>query len=368
MASTVPPFPTSYELVSDRIDKIDPIAYARTRNYIDGDVTYLAPYISRGVISAKQVLEGVRSNGYQIKDIEKFVQELAWREYFQRVWQAKGNHLFEDLKQPQPAVLHQKMIAALQNGNTGIEAIDQQIQQLYQTGYMHNHARMYVASVACNTGKAHWLVPARWMYYHLLDGDWASNACSWQWVAGTFSSKQYYANQENINRYLHSTQRNTFLDVDYEWLPRMPIPAALEGTSDIAWHTELPSTPIPSLDPKLPTLIYNSYNLDPQWRAGEQVNRVLLLEPSHFKKYPISGQVLQFILGLSENIPGIQCFTGEVAHLTNLVSPDSIISKEHPAFDHYPGAKDERDWLFPNVTGYFLSFSSFWKRVRDQSF
>jgi deoxyribodipyrimidine photo-lyase len=98
------------------------------------------------------------------------------------------------------------------------------VEELKQTGYMHNHLRMYVAAIACNIGHSHWHLPARWMYYHLLDADWASNALSWQWVAGSFSSKKYYANQENINKYCHTQQRNTFLDVSYEAYETMPTP------------------------------------------------------------------------------------------------------------------------------------------------
>ncbi len=357
-----PTFPADYESIKRRVEAADPLAYARTRNYIDGAVTYLSPYISRGVISTRQVLDTVLAKGYALQSIEKFFQELAWREYFQRVWQAKGDELFNDLRQPQPEVMHRKMITALQNTATGIDAIDQQIKQLYQRGYLHNHARMYVAAIACNVGKAHWLAPARWMYFHLLDGDWASNSCSWQWTAGAFSSKKYFANQGNINHFLNSSQRNTFLDVGYDWLPRIPIPDVLLDTTDQQLHTPLPHTPAPSLDATLPTLVYNSYQLDPLWREHERANRVLLLEPSHFQKYPVSARVLQFIIDLSKNIPGIQIFNGEITDLTKLISPESIISKEHHAF-RYPGKKDVRDWLFPHVTGYFPSFSAFWKKA-----
>ena len=94
---------------------------------------------------------------------------------------------------------------------TGIQAIDKSIESLFETGYMHNHSRLYLATLTCNIGKSYWLHPAKWMYYHLLDGDWASNACSWQWVAGANSSKKYFANQENINKYTASKQLNPFM-------------------------------------------------------------------------------------------------------------------------------------------------------------
>ena len=65
---------------------------------------------------------------------------------------------------------------------------------------------MYVASIACNIAQSHWIVPAKWMYYYLLDADWASNSLSWQWVAGT-NLKKYFANQQNINNLFYQSNR-----------------------------------------------------------------------------------------------------------------------------------------------------------------
>jgi deoxyribodipyrimidine photo-lyase len=73
----------------EKLDEIDPVKYGRTRNYVNGAVTCLSPYISRGVISTKQVLEVVLEKGYPISEIESFVKELCWRDYFQRVGQVK---------------------------------------------------------------------------------------------------------------------------------------------------------------------------------------------------------------------------------------------------------------------------------------
>ncbi len=359
-------FPTDYRAIIERVDGIDPLRYGKTRNFIDGAVTYLSPYISRGVISVKQVQESVLAKGYPRGAIEKFLQELAWREYFQRVWQAKGNLLFQDLKHPQADVLHHQMIQALVEATTGIDAIDKSIREFYNTGYLHNHVRMYVASIACNFGSAHWSAPAQWMYYHLLDGDLASNTCSWQWVAGAFSSKKYYCNQENINRFTHSNQQNTFLDLPVEDLDKAPTPDMLKLTSPLSLKILLPDSKTPSIDITMPTLIYNSYNLDPLWRKDEKVNRILLLEPSHFQKFPVSEKVITFILNLSKNVPNIQFMIGEVSQLEQLyvaseVRTEWLISKEHPAFKYYPGQKDERDWMYPEISGYYNSFFSFWK-------
>ena len=366
-------FPTEYEKVLERVNAIDPIKYAKTRNFINGQITYLSPYITRGVISTKQVMDKLLEKQYPYPAIEKIIQELAWREYFQRVWQSKGTQIWEDLKQDQQEVEHHKMINAIQLAKTGIESIDSAIHGLYEKGYMHNHSRMYLGSIACNIGKAHWLEPSKWMYYHLLDGDIASNNCSWQWVAGAFSSKKYYCNQENINKYTFSKQQNTFLDKPYEQLVEMPIPDALQETTVLELKTNLPKNTCPQINTELPTLIYNSYNLDPLWRKDEKANRVLLLEPSHFNQYPVSDKVIEFIIGLSKNIEGLQMFKGEIEEIKKLYLADSlwddqkIISKEHTAFTYYPGIKDQRDWMFPEVNGYYPSFFSYWKKA-ERSF
>jgi deoxyribodipyrimidine photo-lyase len=354
-------FPTTYNSIIQRLENIHPIQYAKTRNFIDGNVTYLSPYVSRGVVSLRQVAAQSLKK-YQPHQIQKFLQELAWREYWQRVWQNMGDKIFTDIKHEQPQVLHNGMITAIENAATGIEAIDQHIKLLYEKGYMHNHVRMYVSSIACNIAKAHWLQPAQWMYYHLLDGDLASNSLSWQWVAGPFSSKKYYCNQENINRYTYSKQQGTFLDYPYEMLTQMEIPEVLKDVAIFSAVTKLPVTELPTIKDGLPVLIYNAYNLDPNWHAAEKANRILLLEPSHYKKFPVSEKVVQFIIDLSKNIKGIQIFTGEFTEIKSIATANEIIYKSHPAYIHYSGTAEKYDELFPEVTGYYASFSAYWKK------
>ncbi len=358
-------FPTDFDSILARIDQVDPVKYASTRNFINGAVTRLSPYISRGVISTRTVLESVLKRGYDPKRIQKFIQELAWREYYQRTWQAKSDSISQDLKWPQAKMANREMPQSIVSASTGITAIDEAITGLYETGYVHNHVRMYTASIACNVGQSHWLVPARWMYYHLIDGDWASNALSWQWVAGTSSSKKYYANQENINRYCHTAQRGTFLDVEYEDLESDQIPPELTTTLLPDLKTALPEKQGLTLEADIPTLVYNSHNLDPMWNSNFEANRILLLEPSHFQKYPVSDSVIEFVLALSRNIEGLQPFVGEFSDLVDRYGLSDVRYKEHPLNGHYSGTQESRDWMF-DVTGYYPSFFSFWKKCERQ--
>jgi deoxyribodipyrimidine photo-lyase len=295
--------------------------------------------------------------------VEQFVKELCWRDYFQRIGQSHTAELLEDTGRPQENIIHRQMPAAILHARTGIEAIDEGILELYETGYMHNHMRMYVASMATNIARAHWKVPAQWMYYHLLDADFASNTCSWQWVCGVRSQKRYYANQENINTYFASNQRGTFLDTSYEALEKLPVPEILQSQMAFSATINLPETPEPRIESGYPVFLYNAYNLDPAWHAGERGSRILLLEPTHFQRWPVSPKTLQFILGLSKNIPEIQIYAAAFSDLQNLAGGSPVYFKEHPLFRHYQGRMEPRDWIVPQVEGYYPSFFQYWKKI-----
>ena len=355
-------FTVEYASILKKIDAINPVKYAHSRNYIDGQVNYLSPYISRGLISTKQVLASLKGKGYSFDQLEPLVQQLCWRDYFQRIAQVKD--INTEIKNVQEQVIHYAIPLSILEAKTGIQAIDKAIETLFESGYMHNHNRLYLAALTCNMGKSHWLPPAKWMYYHLLDGDWASNACSWQWVAGANSSKKYYANQENINKYTASKQRNTYLDTSYEVLPEMEIPASLTTTEEFNFEKTLPEGDSIQIIPDQPIFIYNYYNLDPLWHKDEPGNRILLLEPEFFQNYPISKKCMDFMLDLSKNIQGIQIYVGSFQAFSAEYKETSIYYKEHPINFGFFGIQEERDWIANDVSGYYPSFFSYWKKVK----
>tara|TARA_B110000971_G_scaffold32033_1_gene29552 strand:- start:1431 stop:2549 length:1119 start_codon:yes stop_codon:yes gene_type:complete len=359
-------FPLTYLEIKQRVRAVEPVKYASTRNYINGSVSYLSPYISRGIISTKFILNEVLDKGYKPAQIEKFIQELAWRDYWQQIWIAKGEDINQDLKHPQTPVTNHAIPLAVAEAKTGIEAIDKGIEAFYKTGYLHNHLRMYIASITCNVAQSHWKVPAKWMYYHLLDADWASNALSWQWVAGSNANKKYVANQDNVNKYCFSQQKETFLDVPYEAFASMSIPEILQTTKNITLTTPLPKQITLEITENLPTLLYNFYNLDPIWKKELSANRILILEPSQFQKHPVSQKTIDFTLNIAkENISNIQVYVGEFAELTAAYNLNEIFYKEHPLNKHYHGTEEPREWMF-NVKGYYPSFFSYWKKCKKE--
>lgn len=368
-------FPLNYEAILARIDAIDPKHYAKSRNYIDGGVSFLSPYISRGVISTKVVYQRLKDKGISLFHMEKFVQELAWRDFWQRQWQHHGAAINQDLKRAQEEVQRYGIPEAVIQAKTGIQAIDQAIKELYSSGYMHNHLRMYVSSLVCNVAKCHWYQPAQWMFHHLLDGDWASNALSWQWVAGSNSNKKYWANQENINHFCRTSQNGSYLDKTYDALPAQESPSELTHVADLTQIlADTPESKTKYSSFKLSAdknqeapstlCVYTPYNLDPNWRSELDAKRVLLLDEAYLQTYPISPKVLDFIIELGQaNIPELAVVFGSFDTLKTAFPNSAIYIKEHPAFSYNADVVDSRDWLAQEAP-YKGSFFSYWKGVR----
>tara|TARA_B100000401_G_scaffold434845_1_gene375630 strand:+ start:415 stop:1491 length:1077 start_codon:yes stop_codon:yes gene_type:complete len=352
---------TDYNEIINKIDKINPIKYGKDRNYINGSVSRLSPYISRGVISPKYIYNFLINKGYTLMKIQKFVQELVWREYWQFIWM--NNKIDKDLKNTQNDVLQYGIPFSILNHSTKIKAIDNAIKELYREGYIHNHLRMYIASVTTNIAKYHWRIPAKWMYNHLLDADWGSNALSWQWVCGSNSNKKYYANQDNINRFTNTFQKDTILDHSYEELIKMKQPLSFVENTLLKLKTNLPLKNNFIKNDDKPMCIYNFYNLDVKWREKINAHRVLLIEPSIFTKYPISKKSLEFMIELSKNISNIKIFVGEFKELP--IGNSKVYFKEHPLNYNYKGTEDSREWLcFPSTK--FKSFFKHWNYVVRQ--
>lgn len=124
----------------------------------------------------------------------------------------------------------------------------------------------------------------------------------------------------------------------------------------------LPAQQAITVNTNLPTYIYNFYNLDSHWHHTVAANRVLLLEPSFFQKYPVCGHTISFVLKLASNISNIQVYVGEFADLSAVLGPSAIHYKEHPTNRHYMGTQHPRDWMFEEVQAYFPSFFAYWKK------
>lgn len=187
------------------LHKVDFIAYAKTRNLLTGAVTRLSPYIRYGVLSLREIRNYILERVENPEDATKLINELAWRDYWQRLYSKLGTGIWQNQEEYKtgykPADYAANLPLDITKGITGRVCIDSFSQELRETGYLHNHIRMWLAAYIIHWRHIQWQAGAKWFLQHLLDGDPASNNMSWQWVASTFSHKPYFFNRENLERY-----------------------------------------------------------------------------------------------------------------------------------------------------------------------
>jgi deoxyribodipyrimidine photo-lyase len=244
---TAPLFLSSRAEALARARAVDPQHYARTRNYLNGSVSRLSPYLTHGLIDTHTVMQLVAEK-HRLDWNDKFAFELGWREYFSHVWSRLGDDIERQQCDPPASNYADSMPTDIVHATTGVPIIDQQIQQLYDTGYLHNHARMWISSYVVHVRKVSWRAGARWMYAHLLDGDLASNTLSWQWVAGTWTGKPYLFNAENVARYAPGVDcSGTVIDQSYEALAEIASGNRLPWASAALTNHSLDRTPVPEV-------------------------------------------------------------------------------------------------------------------------
>jgi deoxyribodipyrimidine photo-lyase len=187
------------------LQSLRPADYARTRNYLDGAVTRLSPYVRHGAITLSEMHAAAISKVSHPNQADKFLSELGWRDYYQRIHALVGNQLWKDLEPYktgyQSGDYARDLPADIPAASTGLACIDAFSADLHTTGYLHNHARMWMAAYIVHHRRVSWQAGAVWFLQHLLDGDIASNNLSWQWVASTFSHKPYYFDRGNLDTY-----------------------------------------------------------------------------------------------------------------------------------------------------------------------
>lgn len=188
-------------------------AYARLRNYDRGpgahrDVSCLSPWVRHRLILEQEVVAAVLAK-HRFSAAEKFIQEVFWRTYW-KGWLELRPAMWRDYREEvrrlvgvleRDAGLRNRWEAAT-SGRSGIDCFDAWARELVETGYLHNHARMWFASIWIFTLELPWALGADFFLRHLLDGDPASNTLSWRWVAGLQTrGKTYLARPDNIARY-----------------------------------------------------------------------------------------------------------------------------------------------------------------------
>ncbi len=212
-------------------------AYANRRNTDygprdRGNVSVLSPYIRHRLITEHEVLDRVLQQ-HSLSAAEKFVQEVFWRGYFKghletrpEIWRRYCINRDEQLAALTQGGLARAYRRAIE-GKTGIECFDAWVEELLETGYLHNHTRMWFASIWIFTLRLPWELGADFTYRHFIDGDPASNTLSWRWVGGLHTrGKTYLARPDNIFEHTDGRFRPKGLAGEAVALEEPPLPAA----------------------------------------------------------------------------------------------------------------------------------------------
>lgn len=277
--------------------------YANGRNYDRGPgqhraVSLLSPYVRRRLITEQELVAAALA-AHGPEHAEKFIQEVIWRSYFKgwlerrpQVWLSYTQGLQADL-----AALHRdrrlrREVERAQDGQTGLACFDAWAAELVETGYLHNHARMWFASIWIFTLGLPWRLGADFFYRHLLDGDAAANTLGWRWVAGLHTrGKPYPARADNIATFTGGrfTPRPSDLD---------EVAQGLEATEPEGLPPVLPLRALIAPQPGRPTALLitdEDCRIEDFHLAGLDIRASAMLIASHLRSpLPVAGRIASF--------------------------------------------------------------------------
>ena len=194
--------------------------YSKLRNFDFGpekrsNISCLSPYITHGIINEQEVIQKALSK-FSFSKNEKFIQEVLWRTYWKGWLELRPNvwadYLME-LNQIKNEFKDNKDYIAAIEGKTKVDCFNEWVKELKENNYLHNHTRMWFASIWIFTLELPWQLGAEFFMQHLYDGDAASNTLGWRWVAGVQTQgKHYLASEWNIKKFTNNRFQNIKLN------------------------------------------------------------------------------------------------------------------------------------------------------------
>ena len=196
------------------------VEYSKLRNFDFGpknrsNISCLSPYITHGIINEKEVIKKSLSK-FSFSKNEKFIQEVLWRTYWKGWLELRPNvwsdYLIELSKIKKEFKNNQNYLDAIE-AKTNVECFNSWVNELKDNNYLHNHTRMWFASIWIFTLELPWQLGAEFFMQHLYDGDAASNTLGWRWVAGVQTQgKHYLASEWNIKKFTNNRFNNIKLN------------------------------------------------------------------------------------------------------------------------------------------------------------
>jgi hypothetical protein len=194
--------------------------YSKLRNFDFGpekrsNISCLSPYITHGIINEQEVIQKALSK-FSFSKNEKFIQEVLWRTYWKGWLELRPNvwaDFLIELNQIKNEFKDNKDYIAAIEGKTKVDCFNEWVKELKENNYLHNHTRMWFASIWIFTLELPWQLGAEFFMQHLYDGDAASNTLGWRWVAGVQTQgKHYLASEWNIKKFTNNRFQNIKLN------------------------------------------------------------------------------------------------------------------------------------------------------------
>ena len=329
--------------------------YSKARNFDYGpdkrdNTSCLSPYISHGAINEIEVIKK-SLNKFSFSKNEKFIQEILWRTYW-KGWLELRPNVWTDFLVELNSIKNkykdnENYLNAIE-GNTNIECFNYWVKELKDTNYLHNHTRMWFASIWIFTLDLPWQLGAEFFLKHLLDGDPASNTLGWRWVAGIQTQgKHYLASEWNIKKFTN----NRFNQIK---LNENATPKISEKTYTIIKQDFIN----PSIDEQKTLIIFdNNLSFESSNFTDTQFKKIILIKQNNEnREIKLSENVVKFKELLNEDQKkrleqkNIECQILDINDLKNIDEDFYIL---------YPSIGESLDFLIKlNLKNYKFLYRS----------
>jgi len=322
--------------------------YSKLRNFDlgpdqRGNISCLSPYITHGVISELEVMN-LSLKKHSFVKIEKFIQEVLWRVYW-KGWLELRPLVWSDyiinLKSIREKYKEDPKYLEVIEGKTNIECFNEWVKELKTYNYLHNHTRMWFASIWIFTLDLPWQLGAEFFLKHLYDGDAASNTLGWRWVAGIQTQgKHYLASEWNIKKFTNNRFQNIKLN---ENVP----PKISEKTYSIIKKDFV--NPVIENDKTL-VIFENNLSFEIADLKKYKFNKIVLINnPNESRKIKLSDKVIKFKTDLlNDQLERIRTLSIDCEILTI----DKLKDIKDDYYILYPSVGENLDYILSELSDY----------------
>jgi len=317
------------------------LEYSKLRNFDFGpqkrtNTSCLSPYITHGLINEVEILNKSLKRFSFVKN-EKFIQEVLWRVYWKGWLELRPNvwtDYLSELKNIKENFKGNKDFLDAIEGKTNIECFNEWVNELKKFNYLHNHTRMWFASIWIFTLNLPWQLGAEFFMKHLFDGDAASNTLGWRWVAGIQTQgKNYLATEWNIKKFTNNRFQN--IKINEEAAPKI----AEKSYSIIEKGFTNPKL----LEGKMLLLFDNNLSIELTDFKGHNFKKILIVSNTNkTRQIQLSENTLNFkTLLINDQLNRLK----EKSITAEVVKIDEIKNIKDPVYALYPSVGENLDYL-----------------------